>query len=55
MTGNELASLFGTDGISLDGVLDQVINLLPVVIPVVIGFIAIRKGYSFVMSAMRSA
>lgn len=55
MDGTEIADLFGTDGISLDGVLDQVINLLPVVIPVLVGFIAIRKGYGFLMSALRSA
>lgn len=55
MTGTEISSLFGTDGISLDGVLDQIINLLPVVIPVMVGFIAIRKGYSFLISALRSA
>lgn len=55
MTGTELSSLFGDGGIALDGVLDQIINLLPVVIPVMIGFIAVRKGYSFVLSALRSA
>lgn len=39
----------------LTGVLDQVINVLPTVIPVSIGFIAIRKGISFVLGMLRAA
>lgn len=36
------------------GVLNEIISLLPVIIPVVIVFIAIRKGIRFVFSTLRS-
>ncbi len=39
----------------LSGVLDEVIALLPIAIPVVIGFIALRKGISFLIGILRSA
>lgn len=39
----------------LQGVLTEIIGLLPVVIPVMIGFIAIRKGIGFVQSILHSA
>lgn len=39
----------------LSGVLSEITGLLPVVIPVMIGFIAIRKGISFVQSVLHSA
>ena len=39
----------------LKGVLNEVTGLLPVVLPVMIGFIALRKGIAFVTSMVRSA
>lgn len=39
----------------LQGVLAEITGLLPVVIPVMIGFIAIRKGIAFVQSILHSA
>lgn len=39
----------------LAGVLSEITGLLPVVIPVMIGFIAIRKGIAFVQSVLHSA
>lgn len=39
----------------LGGVLDEIIGLLPVCIPVMIGFIALRKGIAFVQSILHSA
>lgn len=39
----------------LGGVLDQVVSLLPVVIPVMIGFIGLRKGISFLQGMLHSA
>ena len=39
----------------LGGVLDEVVALLPVCIPVMIGFIALRKGISFVQGILHSA
>lgn len=39
----------------LSGVLDEIVGLLPVVIPVSIGFIALRKGISFVLGMLKAA
>ena len=39
----------------MDGVLDEIIGLLPIVIPVLIGFIGLRKGIAFVRSILHSA
>ena len=39
----------------LEGVLSEITGLLPVVIPVMIGFIAIRKGIAFVQHILHSA
>lgn len=39
----------------LGGVFDEIVALLPVCIPVMVGFIAIRKGISFVRSILHSA
>ncbi len=39
----------------MNGVLDEVVALLPVCIPVMVGFIALRKGISFVSSILHSA
>lgn len=39
----------------LSGVLDEIVGLLPVCIPVMISFIALRKGIAFVQSILHSA
>lgn len=39
----------------LGGVLDEIVALLPVCIPVMIGFIALRKGIAFVSHILHSA
>lgn len=39
----------------LQGVLDEIVGLLPVVIPVMIGFIGLRKGISFLQGVLHSA
>lgn len=39
----------------LGGVLDEIVALLPVVLPVMIGFIGLRKGISFVQSVLHGA
>lgn len=39
----------------LGGVLEEVVSLLPVCIPVMVSFIALRKGISFVRSILQSA
>lgn len=42
-------------GPMLQGVLNEIVGLLPTVLPVVITFLAIRKGISFVIGMLRSA
>lgn len=39
----------------VEGVLNEVVAIIPTVIPVAISFIAIRKGISFVLGLLRSA
>ena len=39
----------------MSGVLDEILGLLPVVIPIMIGFIGLRKGISFLQSVLHSA
>ena len=50
---NELSKVVTAEMVG--GVLDEIIGLLPVIIPAIIGFIAIRKGVSFVLGMLRSA
>lgn len=40
---------------TIDGVFDQVYGILPVLLPAVIGFLALRKGWSFLKGEIRSA
>lgn len=39
----------------MSGVLDEIIGVLPVCLPVMITFIGIRKGISFVTGVLRAA
>lgn len=39
----------------LSGVLDEITGILPIVVPVMIGFIAVRKGIAFLQSVLHSA
>lgn len=39
----------------LGGVLDEIVGLLPVCVPVMVGFIALRKGIAFVSNILHSA
>lgn len=39
----------------MSGVLDEIIGVLPVCLPVMITFIGIRKGISFVTGVLREA
>lgn len=39
----------------LNGVLNEIVGLLPVCLPVMITFIGLRKGISFVTSILHSA
>ena len=54
-----LAASSGLSGVVtsdlMSGVLDEIVALLPICIPVMVGFIALRKGISFVRGILRSA
>lgn len=39
----------------VQGVLDEIVGLLPTILPVSITFISIRKGLSFVLGTLRAA
>lgn len=39
----------------LEGVLEEITGLLPIIIPVMISFIAVRKGISFLRNILHSA
>jgi hypothetical protein len=39
----------------LQGVLDEILGILPVCVPVMISFIALRKGIAFIQSILHSA
>lgn len=39
----------------MSGVFDEIVALLPVCIPVMVSFIALRKGIGFVKSTLHSA
>lgn len=41
--------------VELSGILTEVISLLPIVIPTIIGFLAVRKGISFLIGSLRRA
>lgn len=50
------SSMFeGVTSASLLTILDEVKALVPVVVPAVIGFLAFRKGWSFLKSAVKGA
>ena len=42
-------------GIDLTEVLDEIVALIPVVLPVVISFIAFRKGFAFIKRSLKGA
>ncbi len=42
-------------GTMVQGVLNEVVAIIPTIIPVAISFIVIRKGISFVLGMLRSA
>ena len=53
MAAGTLSTIVTADMIS--GVLDELIGLLPVILPTMIGFIGLRKGISFLQGVLHSA
>lgn len=52
-TSTALSTIVTSDMVG--GVLDEVVGLLPVLIPAMISFIALRKGISFISSILHGA
>lgn len=53
-TATNLLSEVITSGM-VSGVLDQIIAVLPILLPAAISFIGVRKGIAFVLGMLRSA
>lgn len=45
----------GITSATFSGVLDTIKELIPVVVPAVVGFLAFRKGWSFLKGEIRKA
>lgn len=42
-------------GVDLSGILQELVSLLPVILPTVVGFIGVRKAISFLIGSLRRA
>lgn len=51
--GNTVATAI--NGVDLSGILTEIISLLPILLPTVVAFIAVRKGISFLIGSLRRA
>lgn len=51
--GNTVATAI--TGIDFSGILTEIVSLLPVLLPTVVAFIAVRKGISFLIGSLRRA
>ena len=43
------------NGVDLSVMLEEVVSLLPAVLPTLVGFMAVRKGISFLIGSLRRA
>lgn len=43
------------DSVDLSGILNEIVALLPVLLPTLVGFIGIRKAISFAIGSLRRA
>lgn len=43
------------NGVDMSGILNEVLSLLPVVLPILIAFLGVRKGISFLIGSLRRA
>lgn len=41
--------------VDMSGILQEVVSLLPVVLPVIVAFLGVRKGISFLIGSLRRA
>lgn len=45
----------GITSATFTGILDEIKTLIPIVLPAVVGFLAFRKGWSFLKGEIRKA
>lgn len=50
---NAVATAIGA--VDLTGILNEILSLLPLILPVLVGFIGVRKGISFLIGSLRRA
>lgn len=57
LTGTSTAGTVATEiaNVDLSGILQEVVSLLPVVLPTIVAFLGIRKGISFLIGSLRRA
>lgn len=53
--GSQVANAVSSSNVDLTGVVNEVVSLLPVVLPTIIVFLGIRKGISFLIGSLRRA
>ena len=53
--GQQVANAVTTANIDLTSVVNEVIALLPVVLPTIVVFLGVRKGISFLIGSLRRA
>lgn len=52
---NTLSTMFNSNSAMLNGVLQEIVTLLPILLPVLVTLIAIRKGIRFCLQTLRSS
>ncbi len=55
MDGSAVTTLIDVSGVNFMDVLNEIVALIPTVLPVIIGCLGVRKGISFIQSALRGA
>lgn len=50
-----VTTMIDLTGVDLTAVLDEVTGMLPVILPVIISFIAFRKGLGFLKGSLKGA
>lgn len=51
----EATTMISLTGVDLTGALNEVVALIPILLPTVVGFIAVRKGIAFIKSQLKGA
>lgn len=55
MDATTVSTLIDVSGVNFMDVLNEIVALIPTVLPVIIGCLGVRKGIAFIQSALRGA